>query len=155
MPAPTPPARIEATIEIKCSPKEVWQTLGDFEHVDVWAPGISDSIRTTGAEIGVGSRRTVRYRRLFTMEQVVNEWIHGKSLTYNVFKAPWPLRHFEETWTVTPSVSGSRVHTEVRYDLWFGAVGRFADWLFTRHVLLLEMRSGQRGLKRAVERGQA
>lgn len=154
MPVTSPPGKLEATIEIACSPKDVWSILGDFEDVAVWAPGISDSFRTTGPDIGVGSRRTVRYRRLFQMEQVVTEWTEGRSLTYAVFRAPWPLRNFVETWTLTPSVSGSRIHAMVEYDLRLGAAGRFVNWVFTRHVLAWEMRSGQEGLKRTVEDGQ-
>lgn len=150
----SPPEKLEATIEIDCSPKDVWRVLGDFERVANWAPGISHSFRTTGPDIGVGSRRTVRYRRLFRMEQVVTEWTEGRSLTYAVFRAPWPLRNFVETWTLTPSVSGSRIHSVVEYDLRLGAAGRFVNWAFTRHVLASEMRSGQEGLKRAVEDGQ-
>ena len=153
MPSPNPQGRLQATIEIECSPKEVWGILGDFEEVELWAPGITDAYRTTGPDIDVGSRRTVHYRHLFRMEQVVTEWTEGKSLTYDVFKTPWPLRNFQETWTLTPSVSGARVHTEVEYELWFGKVGRFVNWIFTRHVLSFEMRAGQRGLKRKVETG--
>ena len=149
-----PAGMLEASIEIDCSPKEVWSVLGDFENVEKWAPGISRSFRTTGPDIGVGSRRTVRYRGLFPMEQVVTEWRHRHGLTYAVFKAPWPLRNFVETWTVAPSVSGARVHSTVRYDIRLGAVGRLANWLFTRHVLAFEMHAGQQGLKRTVENGR-
>ena len=125
--------------------------LGDFEEVEEWAPALTDAFRTTGPDIGIGSRRTVEYRRLFRMEQVVTDWQEGESLTYTVFKAPWPIRHFFETWTVTPSVSGARVRSFVEYELWFGRVGAFVNWLFTRHVLQFEMRSGLKGLKRKVE----
>ena len=146
-----PRCTLSATTEINRAPSEVWSVLGDFEEVEVWAPGLTDAYRTTGPDIDIGSRRTVRYRYLLTMEQVVTEWTEGESLTYAVFRAPWPLRNFFETWTVTPSEAGSRVTTEVAYDLWFGWLGRLVDWCFTRHVLRFEMKQGQKGLRRVVE----
>lgn len=150
---PTPKARLEGTLEISSSPEEVWSVLGNFRGVTAWAPALSATRRTTGPDVGVGSRRAVTYRRLFTMEQAVTEWTEHQSLTYAVFRAPWPLRDFFESWTVTPSVSGSRVHVALEYGLWFGAVGRFVHWAFTRHVLRLEMRWGLEGLKSVVEKG--
>jgi uncharacterized protein YndB with AHSA1/START domain len=152
MAGPPRTGTLEASIEIDCSPKDVWSVLGDFDEVEAWAPALSDAFRTTGRDIGIGSRRTVEYRRLFRMEQVVTHWEDGESLSYTVFKAPWPLRNFFETWTVTPSVSGARVRSAVEYELWFGPVGAFVDWVFVRRVLLFEMRSGLKGLKRTVER---
>lgn len=148
-----PPTRLEATIELACSPAEAWRYLGDFDEVGAWAPAITEAHRTTGEGISVGSRRTVRYRGLFRMEQMVTEWWEGQRLEYAVFKAPWPLRRFIERWEVTPAVTGARVHAQVSYDLWFGPVGELVNWLFTRHVLRFEMRLGLEGLKRAVESG--
>lgn len=148
-----PTTRIEASIEVACSPKEVWAYLGNFEAVEAWAPALTRSVRTTGPDLDVGSRRTVEYRRLFRMEQEVTEWFEGKGLQYAVYRAPWPLRHFYERWEVSPSVIGTHVRASVAYDLWFGPVGRLANWLFTRHVLRYEMHSGLKGLKRAAEAG--
>jgi len=42
-----PPIRLEATIEVACSPQEVWRYLGAFEEGEVWAPGITEP-RPTG-----------------------------------------------------------------------------------------------------------
>lgn len=153
MTGPPPPNRLEATIEIGCPPEEVWGILGDFEKVELWAHCLSAGYRTTGPDLGIGSRRTVTYRHLFEMEQVITEWTEGTSMTYHVIRAPFPLRHFLETWTVTPSVRGSRVRTEVEYGVRFGAVGRLVNWLFTRHVLRFEMHVGQKHLQRTVESG--
>ncbi len=148
-----PPKRLEATIEIACSPADVWSVLGDFEGVKSWAPGLSDAYRTTGPDIDVGSRRSVTYRHLFTMEQVVTEWNEGARLSYAVFRAPWPLRDFFETWTIMPTVVGSTVRAQVAYDLWSGPVGRLVNRAFTHQVLRFEMRRGLQGLKAAVEGG--
>ena len=151
MDRPLPPTRVQASIEIAAPPREVWRYLGDFEDPEIWAAALSYARRTTGDEVGVGSRREVRYRHLLRMEQVITQWDEGRRLQYAVFKAPWPLRHFFETWEVTPSITGARVRSAVAYELWFGAVGRFVNWIFTRHVLLFEMRTGLNGLKRAAE----
>jgi len=152
---PTPlPNRLEASIDIAASPLQVWRYLGDFEDVEEWAPALSDAYRTTGPNVGVGSRRIVRYRRLFSLEEVVTEWVEGHRLEYAVFRAPWPLRHFVERWEISPSAVGTRVSAGVSYDVWLGPLGGAVDWLFTRHVLRFEMRAGLRGLKRAAETGQ-
>jgi hypothetical protein len=150
---PSPIARLDASMVIRGSPSEVWAVLGDFEDVETWAPGLTRSHRTTGSHIDVGSRRTVTYRHLFAMEQVVTEWSDGRRLTYAVFRAPWPLRNVSETWTVAVHEGGCLVTTELAYDLWLGWVGRVVHWLFTRHVLRFEVRMGQLGLKRVVESG--
>jgi len=148
-----PLRRLSATMETSSSPQDVWRVLGDFDEVEVWAPALTDAFRTTGPDIDIGSRRTVRYRYVLTMEQVVTEWTEGESLTYAVFRAPWPLRNFVERWTVAPTSTGALVRAQVTYELRFGVLGRFVDWVFTRHVLQFEMRQGQLGLKRAVEGG--
>jgi hypothetical protein len=75
-------------------------------------------------------------------------------LEYAVFRAPWPLRHFVESWEIAPSAVGTRVSARVSYDVWLGPLGGAVDWLFTRHVLRFEMRAGLRGLKRAAETGE-
>lgn len=147
-----PPYRLSATTEVHCTPRDVWRVLGDFEEVEVWAPALTDAHRTTGPDIDIGSRRTVRYRHILSMEQVVTAWNEGESLTYAVLRVPWPLRNFSETWTVSPSPAGALVRTHVEYEVWFAALGRFVNWVFTRHVLRFEMRQGQLGLKRTVER---
>ena len=151
MPGSKPPYRLSATTEVDCSPQDVWRVLGDFEEVEVWAPALTDAYRTTGPDIDIGSRRTVRYRYILSMEQVVTAWTEGERLTYAVLRVPWPLRNFSETWTVSSSPAGALVRTHVEYDLWFGALGRFVNWVFTRHVLRFEMRRGQLGLKHTVE----
>ena len=142
---------LSTATEVRGTPRDVWPVLGDFEDVEVWAPALTDAYRTTGPDVGVGSRRSVRYRHILTMEQVITAWQDGESLTYAVFRAPWPLRNFSETWSVEPTPGGAMVRTRVEYEVRFSAVGRFVNWVFTRHVLRFEMRRGQRGLKDTVE----
>lgn len=144
---------LEAHIHIDRSPAEVWAVLGDFHGLAAWAPPITSAVRSTGPEIGVGSRRTVYYRGVLRMEEAVTEWVEGERLGYDVHAAPFPLRHFSESWSITPGPCGVRVTARVRYEVRAGPLGEFIHTAISRPILRREMAGGLAGLKRFVEDG--
>jgi ribosome-associated toxin RatA of RatAB toxin-antitoxin module len=147
----SPTCQIRRSVEILRPPDDVWRLLGDFEDVEAWASSITSSRRTTGPEVGIGSRRTVRYRWVLRLEEAVTEWTEGRSLAYDVFGAPIPFRDFHETWRIDPSPVGATVTACVQYKVGFGVAGRLLNALLMRHVLKLEVWLGVRSLKRTVE----
>lgn len=138
-------------IGISRSPEEVWRLLGDFEDVEAWASSITTSYRTTGPDIGVGSRRTVRYRWVLRLEEAVTEWTEDRRLAYAVFGAPIPFRNFHETWSVEPASDGATVTACVTYELRLGWLGRLVNAAILKHILRFEVWAGLRALKRHVE----
>ena len=146
-----PGCELKRSIEISRPPEDVWSFLGDFEDVEAWASSITSSYRTTGPDIGVGSRRTVRYRWVLRLEEAVTEWTEGQKLTYSVFGAPTPFRDFHETWSVAPSPEGATVTARVRYNLSLGRTGRFLNRVLLKHILRFEVWAGLRALKKHVE----
>ena len=146
-----PGCELNGSIDISCTPEDVWSFLGDFEDVEAWASSITSSYRTTGPDIGVGSRRTVRYRWVLRLEEAVTEWTEGQKLTYSVFGAPTPFRDFHETWSVAPSPGGATVKARVRYNLSLGLVGRLLNRVLLKHILRFEVWAGLRALKKHVE----
>lgn len=146
-----PGCEIKGSIEISRRPEEVWSFLGDFEDVEAWASSITSSYRTTGPDIGVGSRRTVWYRWVLRLEEAVTEWTDGQKLTYSVFGAPTPFRDFHETWSVAAAPVGATVTARVRYNLSLGFVGRFLNQILLKHILRFEVWAGLRALKKYVE----
>jgi hypothetical protein len=146
-----PECELNGSIEISRRPEDVWTFLGDFEDVEAWASSITSSYRTTGPDIGVGSRRTVWYRWVLRLEEAITEWTDGQKLTYSVFGAPAPFRDFHETWSVAAAPGGATVTARVRYNLSFGFAGRLLNQVLLKHVLRFEVWAGLRALKRYVE----
>jgi hypothetical protein len=101
----------------------------------------------------VGTCRTLWHAWGFRFEESVTEWIHGKGYSFDVFRAPYPMKDVRESWIAERGDGSCRVTTRVSYDMRLGSGGAFLDWLLVRFIVRREMRAGLRGLKRHLEYG--
>jgi hypothetical protein len=129
----------------------VWSALEDFGGVADWAPYMRKSALVGAQQTGVGARRTMRHAWGFNFEEAVTEWTDGHGYSFDVHRAPYPMKNVHETWETGHDNGESTVTTQVNYDMKLGFLGRWLDWLLVRHVVRREMRAGLRGLKHYVE----
>ena len=88
----------------------------------------------------------------FRFEEMVTDWHEGEGFSFDVFRAPFPMKDVHETWVTDHEDGFSTVTTQVNYDMKLGPLGSALDWLLVRFIVRREMRAGLRGLKQHVER---
>jgi hypothetical protein len=138
-------------VRIARSAGDVWTVLSDFGNVADWAPFVVRSFRTTDGDLGVGSRRFLRHRWGFTLDEAVTRWEEDRCFSYRVFGAPYPLRELHEVWSISPNGRGVVLTTQMTYEVHLGALGRLVDRLVVRRLLRRAIRIGHRGLKEHIE----
>lgn len=143
--------RLEEHITIQASAENVWNVLRDFGGADSWAPYVRRSTLIGEGASGVGSRRALRHASGVRLEECVVAWSEGQGYSFDVVKAPYPMRDVREDWTVNSTNRDLTVTTTVKYGMRLGMVGRLLDRFLVRHLVRREMRAGLRGLKRYVE----
>ena len=121
--------------------------LADFGGVADWAPYMRKSRLLGDQKSGVGARRILHHAWGFRFEESVTEWNDGKGYSFDVFRAPFPMKDVRESWIAEHNDGLTTVTTRVNYDMHLGFAGAFLDWLMVRFIVRREMRSGLRGLK--------
>jgi hypothetical protein len=101
---------------------------------------------------GVGTRRAMRHAWGFRFEESVTQWHDGKGFSFDVLKAPFPMKNVKEAWAMAREDGCVVVSTQVRYGMRLGPLGRALDSLLVRFLVRREMRAGLRGLRQFVER---
>jgi ligand-binding SRPBCC domain-containing protein len=143
---------LEETIEINASQQAVWGVLADFGGVEKWAPGIRRSSLSGKQAAGVGTRRSMRHFWGFRIDETVTEWTEGLGYTFELTRAPYPMRNVRETWRTKKLDSRTIVTTTVSYNLRLGIIGAWLDWALVRFLVSREMRVGARSLKNYSEK---
>jgi ligand-binding SRPBCC domain-containing protein len=138
-------------VEINAPSHLVWEALADFGGVSDWAPYMKHSHLIGDIESGVGTRRGMRHAWGFRFEEAITEWNEGDGYSFDVFRAPFPMKNVHESWVTGRENGNVTVTTEVNYGMKLGPVGTFLDWLLVRFVVKREMRVGLRGLKHSLE----
>jgi len=138
-------------IGIQASPHAVWEVLEDFGSVSVWAPYMRRSSLLGNQQSGVGASRFMRHAWGFSFEETVTEWTDGHGFSFDVHRAPFPMKDVHETWVSDHDNVLSTVTTRVTYSMRLGFLGNLVDWILVRYVVRREMRAGLLGLKKYVE----
>jgi ligand-binding SRPBCC domain-containing protein len=139
-------------IEILAPHPMVWATLEDFGGVSDWAPYMNRSKLVGSKQTGVGTRRIMHHDLGFNFEEMVTHWIDGEGYSFDVYRAPYPMKNVHETWSTQHENGLSTVSTQVNYGMRLGTIGRLLDWALVRFIVRREMRAGLRGLKQYLER---
>ena len=139
-------------VEIRAPKEAVWDALADFGGVADWAPYMKSSHLIGDLESGIGTRRGMRHTWGFQFEETVTSWDEGLDYSFDVFKAPYPMKNVRESWATGMDNGFPTVTTQVKYDMKLGPVGRLLDWMLVRFIVTREMRAGLRGLKQHLER---
>jgi ligand-binding SRPBCC domain-containing protein len=146
---------LEERIEIDAGADRVWDVLADFGDVASWAPYMRYSALVGEQRSGVGTRRRMRHAWGFRFEERVTQWHERHGYSFDVLKAPFPMRDVKETWALTSADGRTVLATQVRYGMKLGPIGRLLDWALVRFIVRREMRAGLRGLKTFAERRPA
>lgn len=143
----------ELTEKVKISRphQAVWDLLADFGGVAAWAPYMKSSQLVGDIRSGVGMRRTMRHAWGFRFEESVTDWSEGEGFSFDVFRAPFPMRTVKESWRLDDENGLSTVTTRVTYNMHLGPLGKAIDWALVRFIVKREMRAGLRGLKQHSE----
>jgi hypothetical protein len=139
-------------IGIKALPHVVWEVLEDFGGVSKWAPYMRRSSLVGNQQNGVGASRFMRHAWGFSFEETVTEWTDNHGFSFDVHRAPFPMKDVHETWVTGQNKGLSIVTTRVTYGMRLGFLGSLVDWVLVRFVVRREMRAGLLGLKKYVER---
>ncbi len=143
---------LKERIAIATPLQNVWDLLADFGGVSAWAPYMKASHLIGDIQSGVGMRRGMRHAWGFRFEEAVTHWHEGKGFSFDVFRAPFPMKDVRESWAVHHENGLSTVSTQVTYGMHLGPLGQAIDWLLVRFIVTREMRAGLRGLKQYSER---
>ena len=140
-------------ISIQAEVKELWSVMEDFGGVYKWAPYMRRSALVGRQMTGVGTCRFLRHTWGFILEEVVTKWNEGEGFSFDVYRAPYPMKNVQESWIAGRENGHATVLTRVNYEMRLGYLGRLLDWVLVRHIVKREMRTGLQGLKQYVERG--
>jgi len=143
---------LKEQIAIAMPHQTVWKLLADFGGVSEWAPYMKTSHLIGDIQSGVGMRRGMRHAWGFRFEEAVTQWQDGKGFSFDVFRAPFPMKDVKESWSIDHHNGFSTVSTRVTYGMRLGLIGKAIDWLLVRFIVKREMRAGLRGLKQHSER---
>lgn len=138
-------------IGIRAPPQTVWAVLEDFGGVSEWAPYMRKSSLVGNQKSGVGTSRYMRHAWGFSFEESVTEWTDNHGFSFDVHRAPFPMKDVHETWVTDHDNGLSTVSTRVSYGMRLGFLGSLVDWILVRFVVRREMRAGLLGLKKYVE----
>ena len=139
-------------IAIATPRQTVWELLADFGGVSKWAPYMKTSHLIGDIQSGIGMRRGMRHAWGFRFEEAVTQWKDGQGFSFDVFRAPFPMKNVKESWIIDHSNGHSTVSTQVTYGMHLGPIGKALDWMLVRFIVTREMRAGLRGLKQHSER---
>jgi hypothetical protein len=145
--------KLTENIRISRPKHEVWSLLADFGNVADWAPYMKSSHLLGDIQGGVGMKRGMRHAWGFRFEESVTRWLDGGGFSFDVLRAPFPMRDVKESWELNHENGISTVSTTVTYGMKLGPFGTLIDWLLVRFVVRREMRAGLRGLKLHCESG--
>jgi len=139
-------------IQIGAPLEKVWAVLENFGDVYSWAPYMRNSALIGDQKTGVGTRRRLHHAWGFRLEETVTGWIDGRGFSFDVNRAPYPMKDVREAWIIEYESGRTIIGTSVEYDMHLGILGRLLDRFLVRFIVRREMRAGLRGLKHYLER---
>jgi hypothetical protein len=144
--------KLKQAIGINAPKKAVWDVMADFGSAADWAPGMRRSALFGKATTGVGMQRIMQHAWGFIIEEIITHWTEGEEYSFNLSRAPFPMRDVKEKWVLGENGSQTSLDITVSYDMRLGLIGALLDTVLVRFVVAREMRLGIYGLKHHVER---
>ncbi len=106
---------LSRSVEIASPPAEVWAVLSDFGAISQWAANVDHSWLMSEQTEGPGAVRRIQTGRN-TIIETVEEWEPGSTLSYCIEGLPPVVKSVVNTWTITPTPTGSTVTLTSRVD---------------------------------------
>ena len=128
----------ERSLKINATPDDVWAVLGNFMHVNKFAPEIESVDALTNGKDGIGSKRRNHFKNGSSMVEEITEWEPTKR-KYRLQMsdmASMPLHEGYSTMSVEPTGNGqSRVIWDMDYRVKYGPFG----WLLGQTIMKMMM----------------
>ncbi len=123
---------VERNYAIDASPEAVWAVLGDYMHVDDFAPlVVSVDAMTNGAD-GLGSKRRNHFENGSSIVEEVTDWKPGKGFTVEMLDMdPIPLKKASSSVAITQEGKGSKVKWTIDFRAKYGPLG----WLMGQTLM--------------------
>ncbi|MEM7117550.1 MAG: SRPBCC family protein [Chloroflexota bacterium] len=128
----------ERTLEIDATPDAVWAVLGNFMHVDEFAPEIVSVDALTNGQDGIGSKRRNHFKNGTSLVEEITEWEPAKRrLRLQMLDMEaMPLHEGYSAMSVEPTDNGrSLVTWDMEYRMKFCPLG----WLLGQTMLKMMM----------------
>lgn len=104
-------AHAAALVEIPASPDQVWQLIGGFDSLPDWLPYIPKSELSDGGRV----RRLANPQGEVIVERLEAFDNPGRSYSYSILQAPFPVTDYLSTLRVLAAENGSRVEWSGRF----------------------------------------
>lgn len=143
--------RVEESIVIARTPKEVWDYVTDPAHDAVWMSNVVEYEADWEQEpqVGDGTRRVARVAgRRCEMTCAVTEVVPGEMFAWKSVEAPFP---FENAFRVEETEEGTRLTFYGKTEGMRGFFGKLADPIVAR-MFSRDMRSNLENLKTILEK---
>jgi carbon monoxide dehydrogenase subunit G len=127
----------ERTLEIDAMPDAVWAVLGNFMHIDEFAPEIVSVDALTDGKDGIGSKRRNNFKNGTSLVEEVTEWEPKRRYRVQLSEmSSMPLHESYSAMSVEPTDNGrSMVTWDMDYRVKFGPLG----WLLGQTVMKMMM----------------
>ena len=129
---------LNRTLKIDATPDAVWAVLGDFMHIDAFAPLIKSVDALTEGEDGVGSKRRNHFENGTSLVEEVTEWkAANRSFRIRLLDMEaMPLVEAYSDMSVEPIAGGrSQVNWSMDYRVKYGPFG----WLLGQTMMRMMM----------------
>ncbi|MBW2252510.1 MAG: SRPBCC family protein [Deltaproteobacteria bacterium] len=127
----------ERKLEIDAKPDDVWAVLGNFMHIDEFAPEIVSVDALTDGKDGIGSRRRNNFKNDTSLVEEITEWEPKRRLRVRLSEmSSMPLHEAYSLMSVKPRDNGrSMVTWDMDYRVKFGPLG----WLMGQTMMKMMM----------------
>jgi carbon monoxide dehydrogenase subunit G len=128
----------ERTLEINATPEAVWAVVGNFMHIDEYAPEIVSVDALTNGKDAIGSKRRTSFKNGTSLVEEVTEWDANRR--YHRFQLSemesMPLHEAYSAISIEPMDKGrSMVTWDFDYRVKFG----FFGWLLGQTMMKMMM----------------
>ena len=125
------------SLEIDAKPDAVWAVLGQFMHIDEFAPEIESVDALTDGNNGIGSKRRNNFKNGTSLVEEVTEWEPKRRYRVQLSEmSSMPLHEAYSAISVEPTDNGrSMVTWDMDYRVKFGPLG----WLLGQTMMKLMM----------------
>jgi len=127
----------ERTLKIQATTEAVWAILGDFMHIDDFAPEIESVDALTKGRNGIGSKRRNNFKNGTSMVEEIIEWDPKKRFRVKMSEmGSMPLHEAYSAMSIEPSDGGASMVTwDMDYRVKLGPFG----WLLGQTMMKMMM----------------
>lgn len=125
------------TLNISATSEEIWAVVGDYMHIDKFAPLITSVEALTDGPDGVGSKRRCHFDNGTSMVEQVTKWDENQALQLQLLELdPMPLHKANAEISLSKiDVNQTKVTWGMDYKVKYGILG----WLLGQTMMKLMM----------------